>query len=287
MLDAPATLNYTGTGASKHPDARGRHLRPQRQHLRRPDADHPRGQRHRQHLRDAVAGFTNAGSRSVHRVQTALTLCLSSRNRETVESFELAWSTRVAHDHRPGRWMQLEGNVTNSGGTMNSTTFTEVIPGTRPCPRRAARPRRRRRQPGRKPQARAHSPWPAGPSRRRHDHGRREQQRWHRGARGERRHLNISSDYIQGAGGTLEIEVEGTEPGEYDVLNAVGSRRDPRWHVAPAAERRLCRFCRGRQLGHVPQLGRRSIGTFATTIVTPQLAGGKTFGPVYETPTRT
>ena len=94
--------------------------------------------------------------------------------------------------------------------------------------------------------------------------------------------LAISTDYTQGAGGTLDIEVNGTGAGQFDFLNVVGGdltlggtlRLLPNAGYATSA-------AVGDSVTFLSYDENRT-GTFATTTVTAPLAGGKTFGPVYD-----
>ncbi len=90
--------------------------------------------------------------------------------------------------------------------------------------------------------------------------------------------LTISGNYTQGPAGTLDVEVDGTTPGQFDKL-VVGANATlggtlalhPSSAFAAAA-------VPGDSVGF---LAGTNAGTFATTTVTPPLAGGNTFNPGY------
>jgi Putative metal-binding motif/RTX calcium-binding nonapeptide repeat (4 copies)/Thrombospondin type 3 repeat len=89
--------------------------------------------------------------------------------------------------------------------------------------------------------------------------------------------LTVTGDYTQNAG-TLSVEVEGTGANQFDVLNVTGAASlSGTLALVPSDA-----YATAAQVGDVvPFLdyGTTLAGAFASTTVTPPLAGGKTFAP--------
>jgi len=93
--------------------------------------------------------------------------------------------------------------------------------------------------------------------------------------------LTVNGNYTQGSSGALNIKVQGATSGTYDVLDVLGNvNLGGTLNLLPSAAYAAAAVP-GDTQAFLPYSGTRS-GTFATTTVSPVLAGGKPFTAVYD-----
>lgn len=93
--------------------------------------------------------------------------------------------------------------------------------------------------------------------------------------------LSIGGNYTQGAGGSLQAKVNGTGAGQFDVLSVAGNATLGGTLALAPSTAYAGSATTGDRIDLLTFTGTRT-GNFATTTVTPPLAGGKGFAAVYD-----